>query len=59
MFIQTTEEASRDRQRSTGKAGALEHRSHTAKSDRTELTRRHNWALEVLAKLEQQQDEQE
>ena len=52
------EEASRDKQRWTDKASAFEHRSHTAESDRDELTRRHNRTLEVLAKMEQQQDEQ-
>ncbi|GAU99790.1 hypothetical protein RvY_10740 [Ramazzottius varieornatus] len=54
----TMEEASRDRQRWTDKASAFEHRLHTAESDRDELTRRHNRTLEVLAKMEQQQDEQ-
>ena len=37
----------------TDKASAFEHRSHTAESDRDELTTRHNRTLEVLAKMEQ------
>ena len=36
----------------------MEHRLHTAEADREELSRRHNRSLEVLSKMEVQQEEQ-
>ncbi|OWA54168.1 hypothetical protein BV898_18583 [Hypsibius exemplaris] len=52
------EENQRDRQRWADKVNALEHRLHTTDADRDELSRRHNHSLEVLSKMELQQEEQ-